>query len=110
MITSEQILDHCGITYRQLDYWVRQGYLHPRDRRKEGSGHPRDFSTGELAVAARMARLVDRGFNVKAAATIARVTPGVVNLGKGVVLSLEELTGDLLDPEFRSRERGGAEA
>lgn len=90
MSSYEAVLDACGITYRQLDYWVRRGYVHPRDRRKNSSGIPREFSDDELAVAARMGRLIDRGFTPKAAARIARVTPGYVHLGKGVHLHLHE--------------------
>jgi DNA-binding transcriptional MerR regulator len=88
--TSEDVIDACGITYRQLDYWVRKGWLQPRDRRQHTAGVPRDFDDEELAVAARMARLIDRGFTPRAAARIARVTPGYVHLGQGIHLHLHD--------------------
>lgn len=90
MRSVEVALDVCGITYRQLDYWVRQGYIKPKPG-ATGTGHTRDFSDHEIAVAARMARLIDRGFTPKAAARIARVTPGYVHLGKGIHLHLHEV-------------------
>lgn len=59
-----------GITYRQLDFWVRQGYLHPRH--KGGSGNARDFTGEEELVLTRMARLVNAGIRPDVAARAAR--------------------------------------
>lgn len=53
MITSTEMTHRAGITYRQLDNWIRQGVIVTADGRNEpGSGRPRVF-TGEEAVITR---------------------------------------------------------
>jgi hypothetical protein len=59
-----------GITFRQLDYWCRRGYLKPQGG--EGSGNPRWWPSSELEVARRMVALVRDGYQVAAAARKAR--------------------------------------
>lgn len=58
------------MTYRQLDHWVRRGYLHPRGG--EGSGHHRKWPPDEVEVGVRMAVLVRSGYLPAAAARLAR--------------------------------------
>jgi hypothetical protein len=60
-----------GITYRQLDYWVRIGYLHP-EREREGSGHPRIWPDEEQRVAREMGQLVRAGLDPDLAHRLAR--------------------------------------
>lgn len=60
-----------GLTARQVDYWTRRGYLHP-DTPSPGSGHWRNWSTAELTVGRRMARLVKAGLTPAAAHRVAR--------------------------------------
>lgn len=60
-----------GLTYRQLDYWTRRGYLKAEDP-TPGSGHSRTWLEDEQVIAARMLRLISCGFTVEAAARIAR--------------------------------------
>ncbi len=69
-----------GLSYRQLDYWARQGYLHP-ERDGDGSGHARQWSPEELAVAETMARLVAAGIPP---ATAVRVARGETEIGPGI--------------------------
>ena len=59
-----------GISYRQLDFWVRQGYLKPTHG--GGSGVPREWPEEEVRVAEAMARLVAAGFRPAVAAKVAR--------------------------------------
>lgn len=67
-----------GVTYRQLDYWIRQGYLRVA---AEGSGSCRTWPAAEVRVARIMARLVAAGVRPAAAERIARggkeIAPGV---------------------------------
>jgi DNA-binding transcriptional MerR regulator len=92
MATSKEVLATTNsLSYRQLDYWTRRGYLRTRNPHgKRGSGYPHEYSDDELDVAVRMARLIDRGFTAKAAARIARQTPGEVYLGQGITLILKD--------------------
>lgn len=67
-------LDLChraGITYRQLDYWSRVGYVHERNP-GPGSGYSRDYDDTEVAVAMRMGALVRARVQVRDAASTAR--------------------------------------
>ena len=72
-----------GISYRQLDYWVRRGYLKP-EYLAPGSGAKRRWTAEERRVAQTMARLVAAGFTPEAAHPIARNGPGQLYLGHGV--------------------------
>jgi hypothetical protein len=68
-----------GITYRQLDYWVRQGYLVP-NHASPGSGSWRSWPEPEMEVARMMGVLVTAGLRPEAAARVARggaLAPGV---------------------------------
>jgi DNA-binding transcriptional MerR regulator len=60
-----------GITYRQLDYWTRRGFLEA-DSATPGSGRYRSYSQIEVLVATLMVRLIEAGFTVEAAHSIAR--------------------------------------
>lgn len=75
-----------GFTYRQIDYWVNCGYLRPL---YAGLNRDRRWTVAERAVARRMLALVNAGMQVSAAATIARKTPGTVQLADGITLYVE---------------------
>lgn len=69
--TLSEVLATTGATYRQLDFWVRRGYLKPRNA-TPGSGFPRRWPTEEVTVAAAMTQLVAAGLTVEAAHHAAR--------------------------------------
>lgn len=60
-----------GITYRQLDHWVRAGYLKP-EREQEGSGYWRHWPEEERRVGREMGQLVQAGLIPAVAHRIAR--------------------------------------
>jgi hypothetical protein len=64
-VCGGHVQEQLGITYRMLDYWARQGWLHPESR---GSGYPRAWPQAELDIARRMGALVRSGLTVAAAA------------------------------------------
>jgi len=68
---SELLVEACGCSYRQIDYWVRTGYLRP-ERGRSGSGHWRRWPESEARIAIVMSRLIRCGFAVPDAARIAR--------------------------------------
>jgi DNA-binding transcriptional MerR regulator len=92
------MLTEVGLTYRKLDYWSRRGYL-VSERAKPGSGHPRTWSSDEIAVARAICRLTGVGFTLSAAAKIARehYTSGHlhIRLAPGIALGF---TPDLWAP------------
>jgi MerR HTH family regulatory protein len=82
--------DELGISYRQLDYWVRRGYLRPERRTARGGkygggqGVSRRWPAAELEIARRMARLTAAGITPERAAVFAReswpsgeIAPGI---------------------------------
>jgi len=84
-----------GATPRQLDFWIRMGYLLP-DQPAPGSGRSREWPESEIQVAQLMARLVAGGFVPAAAAEHARSalrqqtfgSPVRLTLPRGVVLEI----------------------
>ena len=71
-----------GISYRQLDYWVRKGFLQPAPG-PEGSGRPRRWTAGEIELARTMGRLIRAGLPLETAHKVAlsgercEIAPGV---------------------------------
>ena len=95
--TSEQVAFAAGITYRQLDHWIRRGWLKPGrlpPKFASGQGGSRDWPAAEVAVACRMARLVAAGLTHEAAAELARA-PGRHVLAPGITIEVEPMTGSL---------------
>lgn len=58
-LTSEEVAAQAGVSYRQLDYWVRVGWLHPEG--KKGSGRQRTWPEAEIDMALAMGALVKYG-------------------------------------------------
>lgn len=59
------VVDRLGITYRQIDYWVRQGYIDIGGS-GNGSGSRRMFTRDDLdrlAVIATLSRVVGQGID-----------------------------------------------
>jgi DNA-binding transcriptional MerR regulator len=89
-VTTVEACTASGATYRQLDYWIKLGYLKP-DNAKDGSGSQRTWNGTEVAVAHLMIRLLRVGFIPKKASEIAR---SVVNgepstqLDQGIYLDI----------------------
>ena len=84
-VPSEAILatDLCKtmkVTYRQLDYWFRRGWLQNINPGR-GSGSSRYVTSAEAEVVAMMGRLVEAGIEPESAARAARnggqLAPGV---------------------------------
>lgn len=81
-----------GLTYRQIDYWCRQGYLRPLEA-TPGSGKARVWLSTERDVALLINRLLGVGVELQAAVQVARSVAESdtkrVDLGEGVVISIE---------------------
>lgn len=62
VIGAHQLTIEAGITYRQLDYWTRCGYLTDAPRPQHaGSGSPRVYTLDQVDLAREMRRLIDAG-------------------------------------------------
>lgn len=65
MITSNDMCKRAGITYRQLDYWLRSGVIECIDGQVEpGSGRPRRYDADEAFVARACGDLVGLGMQL----------------------------------------------
>lgn len=61
MLRSKEVCARAGCTYRQLDYWIRAGYLEPWMVIGEGgSGSVRLFERGQVAEVRRLKRRMAR--------------------------------------------------
>jgi DNA-binding transcriptional MerR regulator len=68
----EMIRNAPRLTYRQLDYWTRVGWLKCQDRGpKAGSGAPRRYPFSQMILARRMLALINYGLKPSAAHEIA---------------------------------------
>jgi DNA-binding transcriptional MerR regulator len=59
-LTTAEVALHLRVTFRQLDYWVRSGWL-PLAYKQPGSGVRRLWSADEVAHAEAFAALVHAG-------------------------------------------------
>jgi len=72
MTTAPELVDDLGITYRQLDYWERQGFIRALPRTAQRSGHHREFTDTECRIARDIRDLLDAGFTLAAAVEVTR--------------------------------------
>ncbi len=61
---SMTTLKIAGITYRQLDYWAREGLVRPSLAEATGSGSRRRYSYGDLVMLRAVKRLLDSGLRL----------------------------------------------
>lgn len=80
---SVALAEAAGISYRQLDNWVRLGHLRPVDP-EPGTGSPREWPEPELEIARRMGRLTAAGLPLAFAARMARDTWPAGELAPGI--------------------------
>jgi DNA-binding transcriptional MerR regulator len=62
-----QVCAIVGITYRQLDYWARQGLVRPSIADAHGSGTQRSYSFGDLVRLKVIKDLLDAGVKLQTA-------------------------------------------
>lgn len=87
-VCSRHIHGALGISYRQLDYWIRRGYLRPAVPRGGGPGHSRQWPAEEIQVALRMSVLVAAGLVPERAASFARSGWPAAEIAPGVALAI----------------------
>jgi hypothetical protein len=81
-----------GVSYRQLDYWTRRGWLRP-EREQHGTGYARLWPEVEQRIVRIMARLLAAGFTPEGAARTAREAVELSIPGGEVVIV--QVTDDL---------------
>ena len=63
--SSKRTAEIAGITYRQLDYWTREGIVHPSLIRASGSGSRRTYSYRDLLELRVIKTLLDAGIRLE---------------------------------------------
>lgn len=58
--SANEAAEIAGITYRQIDYWIKQGYFAP-DKQADGSGTRRKFNEDDLLILTLAKALVENG-------------------------------------------------
>lgn len=70
-VRGPQVCGVAGISYRQLDYWARCGYLRPSIAEANGSGTQRLYSLVDVHVAVVLAEMTRAGARVSSLAEVA---------------------------------------
>lgn len=94
MPSATACAEAAGITYRQFDHWLHQGYI-PTTTKPSGSGNPRVFSQQECAFVVKLAKMVRAGIApATAAEVLQKVEPDVTSmyLTPEVEVTLHEVT------------------
>ncbi len=87
-LTSAQVAEKTGATYRQLDYWAGKGYVHPRVTHT-GSGYAREWSPVQVLRVRVILTLLRAGLSLEQAARIAGTDrPGDHELADGVTVTV----------------------
>lgn len=58
-LSSAQLCELAGVTYRQLDYWCRSGLVHPAIA-AAGHGSRRRWTAGDVAAVAELGEISRR--------------------------------------------------
>jgi hypothetical protein len=66
-LTARDVIEATGISYRQLDYWVRTGRINCAETHDQGSGYTRYIPESELPILSDVARLLKAGLTLDAA-------------------------------------------
>lgn len=64
-VTSQELLEHAGISYRQLDYWCRTSLLTPIGAATPGSGLMRRFTEHQAERAWLIHALLESGMSLQ---------------------------------------------
>jgi hypothetical protein len=89
------MVEYPTITYRQIDYWVREGYLAHTPvvgQAMRGSGSTRVFAGDELTHARTVCALVVQGMQPSVASDVARqlLTRDTARLGEFALTRIKE--------------------
>ena len=69
--TSTKVCEVTGVTYRQLDTWIRNGVVEVSGDPTPGNGYSREFTPSQVARISLLARLRRLGLSLAAAQSVA---------------------------------------
>ena len=88
-VQAAEVCHRAGVSYRQLDYWARRGFI---PNTGKGSGVPRQFTVEDVDYITTFAKLVHAGLGhdkVHEIMKLGLMQDGMVRLTDHVVLVLE---------------------
>lgn len=94
VILASEVCRRAGVTYRQLDYWARRGFIPDTGK---GSGVPRQFTEADVDYITTFGRLVKAGLEhdrVHEVMKLGLIQQGMVRLTDYVVLVFDEVARD----------------
>lgn len=94
-VTSQELLEDAGISYRQLDYWTRTGLLTPIDGATPGSGYLRRYREDQVIKARGIRALLDAGVSLQTIRDVIDevLAAGHVDIGPVTITHHPEETG-----------------
>lgn len=99
IISSVELIELTGATYRQLDYWCREGIIHTTHKDMPGSGNKRYFNkdiVDRVKLIVRISQAFSRT-NTPMRQIFDRYREGFIDLGDGI-----HLTWDVVEIERES--------
>lgn len=97
LYTGPEVCRATGITYRQLDYWARQGYLVP-EIEAAGQGSRRLYNRSQLGIVLGIRRMLAAGLSFPLAFELAYRWERGGNrfgIGDGIVVHLSDTLFDV---------------
>ncbi len=88
-VSSKELCELTGATYRQIDYWCRQGYIHAAHSDTPGSGNKRRFSKSNIdrvKLVVKISKAFSRE-NTPLGYILEHYEDGEFDLGEGVYLT-----------------------
>lgn len=76
--SSTEVCRLAGVSYRRLDYWIRQGYLGDSRAFRRGTGMPRRFTDEHLADVIRIREAFDEAVAVLERAGLRTTIPALI--------------------------------
>ena len=86
-LRGPQVCRIAGITYRQLDYWIRTGLVTPSVNNAVGSGSHRLFSLDDVFRFTIVRRLLDNGMSLQRVRKVVPVLPSIEQAAGRILVS-----------------------
>ena len=88
-IPAPRVGEYAGVTYRQLDHWVRQGYVTPSMQAAVGRGARRLFSAADVVAVAALGRFGRARLDISLVGPLVAALPPISSSELVVVAVLE---------------------
>ncbi len=106
-LSAARVGELAGVTYRQVDHWVRQGYVVPSVQAAVGRGARRLFGPADVVQVAALGRFGRARLDIGLVGPLVGVLEPIVSLDRLVIAHLDPLGLEVVDArELRDRLAG----